>query len=95
MGKSLPTQVDQFGKILKRYGSLLTVASIRFPGGLGVSPGSALRDLRDAPSAVELNELRERVKNILRESGSRIVVLIDDIDRLDRQEKYSRSARSY
>jgi len=35
---------------------------------------------------VELDDLRKRVEALLGEAGKRVVVLIDDIDRLDRRE---------
>lgn len=37
-------------------------------------------------SSVELEELRGRVEAALKESGKRVVVLVDDIDRLDKSE---------
>lgn len=72
LGKSLPTLKEKIGNILKKYGSLLSFASISVDG------------LGEALSTVELDQLRTRIENILAESGKRVVVLIDDIDRLDR-----------
>src|SRR5258708_7345512 len=40
----------------------------------------------DKLSTVELDELKTRVSKILVEAGHRVVVFIDDIDRLDRRE---------
>ena len=74
LGKSLPTMKEKIGKIIKDYGSLLSLASISVKG------------LGEALSTVKLDELRTRIENILAEGGKRVVVLIDDIDRLDRTE---------
>jgi hypothetical protein len=86
LGRSLSTRKEEIGGALKKYGSVLSVASIDIGHGARLSAGSAATSIGEALSAVELDELRQRVEKILRESGSRVVVLIDDIDRLDRSE---------
>ena len=86
LGRSLSTRKEEIGGVLKEYGSVLSVASIDIGHGARLSAGSAATSIGEALSAVELDELRDRVEKILRESGSRVVVLIDDIDRLDRSE---------
>lgn len=86
LGKSLPTMKEKIGKIFKDYGSLLSLASISIGGVVQLSPGEAAKGLGEALSTVELDELRSRIESILAESGKRVVVLIDDIDRLDRAE---------
>lgn len=87
LGKSLPTRAEEIGELLQRYGLLLSVASLSFGGGLvQVSPGNALGDLGKTLSTVELDELRSRLEKLLFGTGKRIIVLIDDIDRLDRRE---------
>ncbi len=48
-------------------------------GGVAEHVGKAL-------SIVKLDELRKRLEELLRKAGQRIVVLIDDIDRLNRKE---------
>jgi len=74
LGKSLPTLKEKIGKILKNYGSLLSFTSISVEG------------FGEALSTVEMDQLRTRIESILAEGGKRVVVLIDDIDRLDRAE---------
>jgi predicted KAP-like P-loop ATPase len=78
LDKELTTSSEKLGDILKKYGALLKVA----PGGWGdaaVGAGTAL-------SAVSLDELRNRISGMLRDTGKRVVVIMDDIDRLDRGE---------
>ena len=74
----LTTSSEKLGDVLKKYGALLKVA----PGGWGdaaVGAGAAL-------SAVSLDELRDRISGILRKANRRVVIVMDDIDRLDRSE---------
>jgi predicted KAP-like P-loop ATPase len=86
LGKSLPTMKERIGRVFKDYGSLLSLASISIGGVVQVGAGDAARGLGEALSTVELDELRTRIEKLLSESGKRVVVLIDDIDRLDRGE---------
>jgi predicted KAP-like P-loop ATPase len=86
LGKSLPTRKEELGQLLKRYGGLLSLASVSIAGVIQLNPGAAAKGLGEALSTVELEELRKRLEAILGEGGKRIVVLIDDIDRLDRRE---------
>jgi hypothetical protein len=86
LGKSLPTQKEKVGKLLHRYGGILSLLSVGIGGVVTVSPGDSARSAGEALSTVELDELKERVEKILDESKRRVVVFIDDIDRLDRSE---------
>jgi hypothetical protein len=52
-------------------------------GPLGVAPGKALESLAEQLDSVELAKMRKSVEKILAEQHKRVVVLIDDIDRLD------------
>lgn len=85
LGRSLSTRTEAVGEALKKYGSVLSIASVSVPGvQLGV--GDAATGLGESLSSVELDDLRVRVEGFLKDSGTRVVVLIDDIDRLDRNE---------
>jgi hypothetical protein len=86
LGKSLATWSEKMGDVLNKYGSILSVASVSVAQVVDINPGSAVAGVGAALSAVELDELKGRVESILREQKTRIVVLIDDIDRLDRSE---------
>jgi len=89
LGKSLPTKKEKVGQTLQRYGDLLSLASVSVAGGLvQLSPGAAAKGIGTSLSTVELDELKRRLESILDESGKRIAILIDDIDRLDRQETH-------
>jgi len=86
LGKSLSTKGEDLGRLLKQYGSLLSVASVSIAGAVQLGLGDAAKGLGEALSNVTLDELRGRVEAVLCEQGKRIVILIDDIDRLDRRE---------
>jgi len=85
LGKKLSTKSEDIGNLLSRYGSVLSIASFGVPGAQ-INAGEAAKEIGQALSTVELDELRIRLEQALNESGKRVVVLIDDIDRLDREE---------
>ncbi len=87
--RSLPTTAEKIGGVLKRYGSLLSVASIPIAPGFELKPGEAAKGLGEALSEVTIDALRERVERFLTEAGKRVVILVDDIDRLDRAETHA------
>jgi hypothetical protein len=84
--RSLPTRAEKIGGVLKRYGSLLSIASIPIAPGVDLKPGEAAKGIGETLSTVSLEELRDRVERFLAQARKRVVVLVDDIDRLDRLE---------
>ncbi len=89
MGRSLPNMKEKAGSLLQKYGSVLSLASLSIAGVVQVSPGEAAKGLGDAMSTVGLDELRSRIEGMLDEAKKRLVILIDDIDRLDRDETHA------
>lgn len=90
LGKSLNTSGEKIGNFLKTYGGILSIASASLAGGaISLSPGEMAKDIGEALSTTTLDELKWRIEKGLSESGKRVVVLIDDIDRLDRVETYA------
>jgi len=78
LDKDLATKSEKVGEILKNYGALLKIA----PGGWGdaaLGAGAAL-------SSASIDELKDRIGTLLREANRRVVILMDDIDRLDKTE---------
>lgn len=78
IGMRLATKKEELGEFLQQYGSILSLAS--------ATVGSVATDLGTKLSSVRLDELKGRVDAMLLDSGKRIIVSIDDIDRLDRAE---------
>ncbi len=77
LGQELSTNIEKFAGFVEKYGS---VGSI-----IGVDFGDIGKNLAD----VDLEGLKNRVDDFISESGKKIVIFIDDIDRLDKQEVYS------
>jgi hypothetical protein len=75
-GKSLRSRKETIGETLTKYGSLLSP----------ISGGDAATGLGAALSTVEIEDLKKRLDEILKASNKRIVVMVDDIDRLDHDE---------
>jgi hypothetical protein len=74
--KDSATKRERAGDVLKRYGVLLKVAPVGWAEG---ALGAGL-------STASMDELKERVGTLLRRANRRVVVLMDDIDRLDKAE---------
>lgn len=89
MGQSLPNMKEKAGELLKKYGSVLSLASLTVGGLVQVTPGETAKGVGEAMSNVGLDELRTRIERMLDEANKRLVILIDDIDRLDREETHA------
>lgn len=77
VGSSLTTRAEDFGDALKKYGALSSAFA-----------GDSITGLGEALSTTSLDQLKARVEGALDEAGQHVVVLIDDIDRLDRAETH-------
>lgn len=77
LGQELSTNKEKFTSFLGKYGSAGSI--------FGVDLGEIGKNLAD----VDLEDLKNRVDDFISESGKRLVIFIDDIDRLDKQEIYS------
>lgn len=89
LDRKLNNVKEKIGTVLKDYGSLLSIGSVVLGGAITLRPGDAAKGVGEAMSNVSLDELRSRIEAFLAESGKRVVVLVDDIDRLDRTETHS------
>ncbi|QRA41155.1 P-loop NTPase fold protein [Chryseobacterium cucumeris] len=77
LDQELSTNSEKLGKFVEKYGSLTSVLGFDFSGA-----GKGLAD-------VDLEDLKIRVNSFIKESEKKIVIIIDDIDRLDKNEIYS------
>ncbi|MDQ1094059.1 hypothetical protein QE400_003472 [Xanthomonas sacchari] len=89
MEKSLPSRKEKVGDLLKQYGGLLSLANVTLGGMVQISAGDAAKSVGESLSTVSLEELRSRIDRMLGQSKRRLVVLVDDIDRLDREETHA------
>lgn len=77
LDKQLKTKMEKVGGLVKKYGSSGRILGFDFSG------------IGQAVSETKLEEFKERVDEFLNESSNKIVITIDDIDRLDKQEIYT------
>jgi predicted KAP-like P-loop ATPase len=78
----LSTKKEEIGKWLKNYSILATPVSAL----AGTDINEAVKNIGDQLSTVDVDVLKKRMEDILSSSNKRIVILIDDIDRLDKSE---------
>ncbi len=84
LGK-VPGFKERAAKLLESYGGILSVVSVSIPG-VDISPGEAAKNIGESLSKVSLDELKNQIDLLLYQSGKKLVILIDDIDRLDKNE---------
>ncbi len=85
LDRKLATKAERLGSVLKKYGGLVSGISWAW-GDLKAGAGNAIAGLGDELAKVTPEELRSRLEQGLAEEGKRVVVLLDDIDRLDKNE---------
>lgn len=77
LGKELEKKTEKIGDFIKKHGSLTSVFGLDITG-----VGNILND-------VKLETFKERIDEFLDASENKIVIFVDDIDRLDKQEIYT------
>jgi predicted KAP-like P-loop ATPase len=87
LGKE-PAFKEKAAALLESYGGILSVISVALPG-VEINPGEAAKQIGESLSKVSLDKLKDQIDALLGQSGKRLVILIDDIDRLDRQETHA------
>jgi hypothetical protein len=78
LGRKLSKRKEEIGETLTKYAGLLS------PVYRGA--GDAAKGIGSALSNVDITEYRDRIESILKEEGKRLVIFMDDIDRLDKTE---------
>ncbi|MDF0556870.1 P-loop NTPase fold protein [Kamptonema sp. UHCC 0994] len=87
IGKSIASHSEEVGKWLDKYSSGLGLNALTFNFGVvRVNLGQGIQAVGKGLSSVELEELKKRIESLLKNEGKRVVVLMDDIDRLDKNE---------
>ncbi|MNV03569.1 KAP family P-loop domain protein [compost metagenome] len=87
LGKE-PAFKEKAAALLESYGGILSVISVALPG-VEINPGEAAKNIGESLSKVSLDQLKDQIDALLGQSGKRLVILIDDIDRLDRDETHA------
>lgn len=77
LGKELEKKTEKVGDFIKKYGTLSSVFGFD-----ATAVGSILSDAK-------IETFKERIDEFLNASDNKIVIFVDDIDRLDKQEIYT------
>src|SRR5690606_5601059 len=77
LDKELKNTKEKLGNFLKTYGSITSVFNVD------------LSKIGESLSDADIEKLKHRVNDFLKESNKKVVVIIDDIDRLDKQELFA------
>ncbi|MGV2881441.1 KAP family P-loop NTPase fold protein [Paenibacillus taichungensis] len=75
--QSLSTSTEKIGDFLKRFAK---------PVGAAVGQGEVVDSIGNMLGSADIEELRQRVEKILDDQDRRVVILVDDIDRLEKSE---------
>lgn len=86
LGRKISTQAEEIGKWLRAYGSIVAPVSLSLGGFVQLSPGEIAKKIGESLSSLSIYELRERIEKTLRFEKKRVVIIVDDIDRLDKDE---------
>jgi hypothetical protein len=84
---SLESKGQLVGQWIRDYGAAL-LPSLSLGGVVSVSYNESVKSIGEALAASTLEERKLRIDHALRHSGKRIVVFMDDLDRLDKHELY-------
>ncbi|WP_085585642.1 MULTISPECIES: P-loop NTPase fold protein [unclassified Pseudomonas] len=84
LGKE-PAFKEKAAKLLESYGAILSVVSVTLPG-VEINAGDAAKNIGESLSKVSLDQIKSQIDAFLGQSRKRLVILIDDIDRLDKDE---------
>lgn len=83
LGSQLGTKQDEFKGVLNKYGTLLSGIPV---SAFGFDPGKAMQAIASQLGNDSIEMLRSQLDSILKRASVRVVVIVDDLDRLDRQE---------
>ena len=81
LGKSLTTRGEKVSKFFREYADVLTPISL-----LGVNAAETVKSLTNLRPEADLEKLKSRLEEALAEANQHVVIVMDDIDRLDKDE---------
>lgn len=86
----IETKGEKISDLVRKYSWVASPLDALKLGFLGleasVNAKEMLEKLAEAKPKADITEIKERIENILEESDKKIVVIMDDIDRLDKEE---------
>jgi len=87
IGGSLARGKERIAKAIAPYAKLLSPVSFGVFG-VSLSPADLAKNIDEAAS-VDVERLKERLEDLIAETQKKIVVIVDDIDRMDREEVHA------
>jgi predicted KAP-like P-loop ATPase len=91
--RSLETKREKVGNLVKRYAALLApVDAVQYEvEGVSIKPKTVetAKNIGEILSESDLNSVKAKLEQLLSESDKRLVIIMDDIDRLDKEEIYA------
>ncbi len=85
LDRSNKTKKEKIGDLFRDYGAVVGEIAVEAYG-VKLSTGKVVSKIGEKLSTVSLEDKRKHIADMLGKSGKRIVVFLDDIDRLDRIE---------
>ena len=85
LDQSAKTLRERIGDAMRRYGDIAGEFHLDLHG-VKLSSGKTVSKVGEALSMLTLEERRTRIEELLKKAGTRVIVFLDDIDRLDRTE---------
>ena len=86
LNKSLKNKYEKIGDVISQYAEVLIPSFSLVGGAISVDAGSMTKKLADRLATVDVAEHKLRIEEILKKEKKRVVIFIDDIDRLDKKE---------
>jgi hypothetical protein len=88
VGKRLPSARKKIAGFLRGYGTAMSAISLNLAV-VSIRPGDAVRSFAEDVGATSLEKQRKGFENALADGGKRVLVLMDDLDRLDNEETHA------
>lgn len=87
LDEKINTKSESLGKLIKDYAEIVLPKLSFF--GVSVDMGKSMKELGARMSETGISDIKKRVARILVEHSKTVVIIIDDIDRLDKAEMQS------
>jgi predicted KAP-like P-loop ATPase len=88
VGRRMPAARKQIAGFLRGYGTAMSAISLNLAV-VSIRPGDAVRNFAQDMGTASLQRQRRGFEKLLRDSGKRVLVLVDDLDRLDDVETHA------
>lgn len=86
LGKSITSNGKKIANWLEEYSEILVPISFTLGGIVKFEPGKSIQSTAKIFSSTKLEALKKNLEKVLKDEAKRIVILMDDIDRLDKNE---------